>query len=98
MSLIQTILRKIDKTQYSLEIQKKLLIPNNTRHSLDFFIDKLEFHDAIQENNIKFSQYSYKLPQKKKHFTYQVENLKAHSASGDCVRLFCVYKELIQKF
>lgn len=95
---IQTLLYQKDKKQYSLELQQKLPIQKNVRHSLDFFINKLGFDDSVSGDRIKFSKYDYKLPNTNQYFTYQTENLKAHFASGDCIRLFSVYKELIEGF
>lgn len=95
---IQTILQKNNKEQYSLEIQSKLKITSNKRYSLDLLIDRLEFDNAISNNKITFSKFNYKLPPKIGHFIYNHNNLKAHSASGDCLRLFCIYKELIEGF
>jgi len=95
---IQSILHKNDKEQYSNKIQSKLKIDSNKRHSLDLLIDKLEFNNAISDEKITFSKFNYKLPPQKGHFTYKHNNLKAHSASGDCLRLFCIYKELIEGF
>lgn len=95
---IQTILQKNDKNQYSFKIQEKLKIDSGKRYSLDLLIDRLEFNNVIKNKKIEFSKFSYKLPSKKGLFTYKNNNLKAHSAAGDCLRLFYVYKELIEGF
>jgi len=66
--------------------------------SSHLLIDRFEFHNAISNNKITLSNFNYQLPSKKGHFIYNHNNLKAHSASGDCLRLFYIYKELIEEF
>ncbi|GEM_PF-2696722 len=95
---IQTILKNNDKSQYSLEIQDKLKLNPNKRYSLDLLINRFNFNNIVINNRIEFSKFSYDLPIRKENFTYKKENLIAHHSSGDCLRLFCIYKELIEKF
>ena len=52
---IQTLLHKGNKKQYSIDIQEKLEIEKYKRYSLDLLIDKLEFKNIIDNNQIKFS-------------------------------------------
>ena len=79
-----------------VDIQKILQNNYGTLYSLDKVIDTLYLTNFIYENNIISINYIYPLPkQSKKLFKYDRSNLSAHNASGDCVRLFLVYKELI---
>ena len=93
---IQTLLHNMNKEKYPLDIQDKLNIEKNKKYSLDILIDTFEFNNIINNGKINFSKYIYNLPPQKDYFSYKLENLKAHSASGDCLRLFSIYKELIE--
>ncbi len=79
-----------------VDIQTLLFNTYNIRYSLDKVINTLNINNFLYKNKIKSINYIYNLPKKSKTlYRYDKNNLIAHNASGDCVRLFLVYKELI---
>jgi hypothetical protein len=88
------------KYKYSInniiDIQTILFKTYKILYSLDRVIDTLNITNFLHQNYIKSINYTYNLPKKsKKLYRYNVKNLNAHNASGDCIRLFLVYKELL---
>jgi len=77
------------------DIQDYLESAYDTLYSLDRVIELLRLENHIEEEKISSINYQYNLPKKiSKNIKYNRTNLTPHNASGDCIRLFVVYKEL----
>lgn len=90
---LQAIIQKEKNNFLTNDVQNKI---GKAQHSLEFFIENLGLEHTIEENQLKFSEFKYQLPQPIKLYNYNLKNFTAHCASGDCIRLFSLYRKLIK--
>lgn len=88
---LQSVLRKKEINFYPDTTQNQI---GKAQHSLDFFISNFNLEHTIEENQLKFADFNYQLPQHLKSYNYDLNNFTSHCASGDCIRVFSLYKTL----